>query len=107
MILALRVENNLENILHVKIKFFTYKTIESESIYQIPSKIVKHTLPETFSINNEKYFYNIHSIILSEKNTTPIQISQKELESVQKEISTNILTIRITNVDNLYRVSFR
>lgn len=107
MIFALRVENNLATLLHVKIQFFTYKTIESVSTYDVPSKITKETLPKTFSINNEKYLYNIHSIILSEKNTTPIQISQKELESVQKQISTNILTIRITNVDNLYRVSFR
>ena len=107
MILALCVENDLANLLHVKIHFFTYKTIETVSTYHIPSKIVKHTLPETFSINKQQYMYNIHSIILSEKNTKPIQITRKDLEELQKQMCTKILTIRITNVDDLYRVSFR
>ena len=62
----------------------------------------KTYLPETFSINKQQYMYNIHSIVLSEKYKAH---SDAKIWKTQKNVQ--ILTIRITNVDNLYRVSFR
>lgn len=107
MILVLQVENALPHNIQVDVNFFTYKNVEMVTNYHVPSKTVKQTLPEKFDINKEQYFYNIHSINVSEKDMNPIKITRNEMKKVEAMISTHIITLCITSKNNVYRISFR
>ena len=107
MILVLQVENTLTHNIQVDVHFFTYKNVEMVTNYQVPPKTVKQTLPEKFDINKEQFFYNIHSINVSEKNMNPIKITRNEMKKVEAMVSKHIITLCITSKNNLYRISFR
>ena len=63
---------------------------------QVLSKTVKQTLPEKFDINKEQFFfYNIHSINVSEKNTNPIKITRNEMKKVIACSNTRLLSLKM------------